>query len=204
MTLVFVALLIGLGVFSFYGNVLGDGGGGAEPIAPDGGAPASTVAPGETAGDSIQTQAGGLDAEQVVPASLAGLPVTRSVDGEEAKVQTEQLHGKALGQGFDAAWIAQYGGQGEGTLWVSRSGDETDAQTLMDRMSERIQLGTSPFQNFQTSQIEGTSIVSLDGMGQKHYYFRVGRDLYWLAMVPSSGEAALGELVANAREVAGR
>jgi hypothetical protein len=50
--------------------------------------------------------------------------------------------------------------------------------------------------------MEGTQVVSLDGMGQKHYYFRVGRDLYWLAVIPGSAEAALGELLANAREVA--
>jgi hypothetical protein len=199
--LIVLALVAGLGVVSFYGNVLGEED--EQPPAAAATAP-SSASTAQAIPDEPAAQVEGLNAEQVVPVSLAGLPVTNSIDGEAAMVQTEQLHGKALGEGFDAAWIAQYGAEGQGTRWISRSAAEADAQTLMDRMSERINTVETPFQNFLTTEMAGTAVVSLDGMGQKHYYFRVGRDLYWLAVDPASAETALDELLANAREVAAR
>jgi hypothetical protein len=39
-------------------------------------------------------------------------------------------------------------------------------------------------------------------MGQKHYYFRIGRDLYWLAVAPQAAQAGLEQLVANGLKVA--
>jgi hypothetical protein len=166
----------------------------AEPL------PATEQPAEQATGSAEASGAGEID---VLPADLAGLPLTAWIDGDRAKVQTEQLHGKGLGQGFDEAWIGHYGLEGEGTLWVSRSASVADAQTLMDRMTVSIEKGTSPFTNLAIAEVDAVPVASLDGMGQKHYYFLVATDLYWLGIAPALSEAAFTELLDNARKVTG-
>jgi hypothetical protein len=68
----------------------------------------------------------------------------------------------------------------------------------MDRMTVRIEAGNSPFTNMKEAVRAGIAVVELDGMGQKHYYFRVGPDLYWLAIEPARALVGLDELLAGA------
>lgn len=206
--LVFVVAIVTMGGASFYDNVLNPHASGESMpgMVMPGDETTSTVPAQEASSEAASAPAGSSPAasgSDVTPVSLAGLSLLQLVDGEAAKAQTEQLHGKGLGEGFDAAWIGHYGESGQGTLWVSRSGAEGAAQTLMDRMTERIREGNSPFVNLQAVEESGVPVIALDGMGQKHYYFRAGTDLYWLAVIPERASTALGELVANALEVAG-
>ena len=96
--------------------------------------PGTTVAPAATVGP--------------LPATLAGLLRSSTLTGAAALQEVEELHGKALGAGLDGAWVAQYG-DGQATLWVSRSVELTDAQQMLDRMTAKIEQavaeGRSPF-----------------------------------------------------------
>lgn len=169
----FVAVVAVLGVWSFWGNV----------VQPHPGGPPAAVSP--------------------LPPSLAGLPLATSLVGEEAVVSVEQLHGKTLGAGLDDAWVGEYGGGSEGgggaaTVWVSRSVSPGDARELLERMTDRIGEGGSPFTGLVPIQEDGVEGYRLEGMGQVHYYFLSGSDVYWLAADPALAGPGLDELLAAA------
>jgi hypothetical protein len=193
-TLIFFAVLLALGVTSFYRNVMNPHKGDAAMV--------GMAIPKE--GKQTQTSpAGGASAEPPVPSSLAELAVTGVIAGAEAKAEVEQLHGKGLGSGFQAAWIAHYGAPEQATVWVSRSARAEDAGELLLRMQERIAQGGSPFTSPSILERDGVSVNALDGMGQKHFYFRLDADVYWLAISADRAEAGLSELIAAARKALG-
>ncbi|MHB8869048.1 MAG: hypothetical protein ACYC6T_09220 [Thermoleophilia bacterium] len=168
MSLVFLALVLALAGWSFWGTVV-------EPH--PGGAPAVAAAPSP------------------LPRSLAGLSLATSLAGVEAVASVEQLHGKALGSGLDDAWVGEYGGSGAATVWVSRSASPEEAGDLLERMTDRIEEGGSPFTGLRPIDIEGVRVSRLEGMGQVHYYFLNARDVYWLAIDSARAESGLGELL---------
>jgi hypothetical protein len=152
-------------------------------------------------GDAVATSTPAGDAAPL-PATLAGLTRTAMVTGAPARQQVEQLHGTVLGAGLDSAWVAEYGGA-QATVWVSRSGRQVDAQQLLDRMTARIEQAVaedrSPFTAPVVADVEGVAVYQLDGMGQRHGYFLIGSDLYWVAMPPGLAARGMSELVAAAK-----
>jgi len=190
LSLAVLAVLVALGATSFYLNVLRS----PAPRAEAGGA-ATATAPPQTAAD-------------VLPVTVAGLPLTARTQGAEAVSEVEELHGKTLGRGLDGAWIGVYGADAEGrpeaTIWVSRSVRVEDAEDLLVRMRDRIGQGRSPFTDRGTVQVGGVVAYDLDGMGQKHYYFRVDKDVYWLAIDAERAGQALEGLVSGARAAAAK
>lgn len=197
-TLVFLAALIAAGVWSFYGNVLNPHDGQTMP-----GMQAATSE--TTAAAQADAGAGGVPGQatpasgELLPPQLGPWTLSASVTGEAARLEVEQLHGKALGEGITDAWVGQYGVEGGGQphamVWISRSPGEESARELLQRMTDRISEGSSPFTGLRPmagSPVEG---YALDGMGQTHYYFLVGTDLYWLAVDPDRAEAVLDDLI---------
>jgi hypothetical protein len=196
-SLVFFAALIAAGVWSFYGNVLKPHAGqtmpGMEEAAPE--TSADPQADSGAVGGSADVPAGYAD---LLPEQLGTWRLSVSVTGETARLQVEQLHGKALGEGITDAWVGQYGVEGGGqphaTVWISRSPGGESARELLQRMTDRISEGNSPFTGLRPMAKQSVEGYALDGMGQTHYYFLVGTDLYWLAVDPDQAEAVLDEL----------
>jgi hypothetical protein len=163
--------------------------------------PADLTPAAETAGAADYSHA--LEpATALVPASIAGVPLSGWVQGEAARTQVEQLHGKVLGAGMDEAWVAEYG-DGQAVLWVTRAVLPADARDLYTRMVDRIALGESPFSDQQPIGVPGVEGYSLDGLGQRHFYFMIGGDVYWLAIDPELADAGLSEMTAQALAAAG-
>ncbi len=132
---------------------------------------------------------------RLLPPSVAGLALAAEVSGAQARTQVEQLHGKVLGAGLDQAWIGKYGDPPRATVWATRSVRREDAEALLARMATRLGNGDSPFHVVGPVASGGVDGYELDGMGQKHYYFLIGSDLYWLAIDPGLGPSGLDELV---------
>ncbi|HZK49569.1 MAG TPA: hypothetical protein VFD74_08215 [Thermoleophilia bacterium] len=196
-TLVFLAVLLAAGVWSFYGNVLNPHGDQTMP----GMDMAASDTPADAPGDSGAGGATSAEAD-LLPSRLGEWGLSTSVTGEAALVQVEQLHGKSLGDGITAAWVGQYGGEGGGqphaTIWVSRCPSIDSAQELFRRMTDRISAGGSPFTGLRPIEGQAVEGYALDGMGQTHYYFLIEKDLYWLAVDPEQAEASLGALISGA------
>jgi hypothetical protein len=132
---------------------------------------------------------------RLLPPSVGGLALAAQVSGAQARAQVEQLHGKVLGAGLDQAWIGQYGDPPQATVWATRSVRREDAEALLARMAGQLGNGDSPFHVVGPVVKGDAHGYELDGMGQKHYYFLVGSDLYWLAIDPRLGPSGLDELV---------
>lgn len=113
----------------------------------------------------------------------------------EARAQVEQLHGKVLGAGLDQAWIGEYGDPPRATVWATRSVRREDAEALLARMAARLSNNDSPFHVVGPIVRGDAHGYELEGMGQKHYYFQIGSDLYWLAIDPGLGSSGFDELV---------
>jgi hypothetical protein len=198
-TLVFFAALIAAGVWSFYGNVLNPHAGQTMPGMEMAG-PETSVGADSGEGDDSKDQGAG-DADPLPP-ELGGWSLSSAVTGETARMEVEQLHGKSLGEGISDAWVGHYGAEGgaapHAMVWVSRSPSEGSADELLRLMTDRISEGRSPFTGLRPMVNEAVEGYALDGMGQTHYYFRVGTDLYWLAVDPEQAEDALDELTGRA------
>lgn len=170
----------------------------ASAAPPDGATTSASVArsaaPGEDTGVASPVGAKGTPI-RLLPPSVGGLALAAEVSGGQARAQVEQLHGKVLGAGLDQAWIGEYGDPPRATVWVTRSIRREDAEALLGRMAETIGDGDSPFQAVGPIARGDAHGYELDGMGQKHYYFLVGSDLYWLAIDTGLGPMGLDELV---------
>lgn len=127
-----------------------------------------------------------------VPDSLAGLSLSEQVSGRAALAEIERLHGKGIPL-IDGA-VALYG-DGVATLWVSNTWMPFLAARQVEAMTDRIAEGRSPFTPIGTREVEGTTVYTLTGMGQMHYYFQLDRRVAWLAAAPQIAERSLVELV---------
>ena len=130
----------------------------------------------------------------VVPANLAGLPLSSQTTGRAALTEIEPLHGK----GFpltDGA-IAHYGRE-QATVWISSTWLPFMAARQIETMTDRIAEGRSPFTPTGVDNVAGVTVYTLTGMGQTHYYFQLDRRVAWLAVSPQLAGQSLEELIRN-------
>lgn len=129
-------------------------------------------------------------ASEVLPSSLAGLPATVHLNGPEAVEAVTSLH---IGDvPADAAEVADYGG-GQIVVWVAWSASE-DAATLVERMTDRIAEGGTPFAiPVPAERPEGAFMTR--GIGQVHYYWAQDGGVWWIAADRALAQGALDELV---------
>jgi hypothetical protein len=132
--------------------------------------------------------------KELLPPDLAGLPLNQAVYGMEAITGVIQLHGVDFP--LEDAAIGNYGTQGEITLWVSVEPDENTATDLMDLMTEKINLGRSPFTLPVVSVFNNTPVYVLEGLGQQHYYWQVDELILWLAADYELADQVLEESLA--------
>lgn len=126
-----------------------------------------------------------------VPESVAGQPMTSSVQGQEAIAQVAALHGSSF-RVTDAA-VATYAG-GRVTIWVSAAPDAGTAVRQVETMTERIDTGSSPFTTpVPLSGRPGVHTTS--GMGQRHFYFATAGSVWWIAADPAIARRALTEIL---------
>ena len=133
-----------------------------------------------------------------VPRRLAGLNLVKLTEGEEAKAAINQLHGTSIK--IKDGYIAMYGGAGgRAMLWVSESQDETEAQQLLDLMTEKIRDGTQFFTNFRSYSAGKFRIYSVEGGGQTHFYYGISNKTVWVAADPPIADQALDEALSKIR-----
>ncbi len=97
-----------------------------------------------------------------------------------------KLHGKKIN--VASGMIAFYQGEGEKAIvWVSESICTDDAVQQTESMIERMRASKrSPFSDYEEIKLNGVKIYSFKGMGQKHYIFRISKDIYWISANPGT------------------
>jgi hypothetical protein len=132
--------------------------------------------------------------KELLPPRLVGLSLNQAIFGPEAITGVIQLHGVDFP--LEDAAIGQYGTQGEITLWVSVEPEVTTATDLIDLMTEKINLGRSPFSFPVVKQFGDTPVYLLEGLGQQHYYWQAGHLVIWLAAEYEMADQVLKECLA--------
>lgn len=130
-----------------------------------------------------------------LPPTLADLPMVEEQRGPEAAQNIAYLHRQTFP--LSGAAVGTYRATASSaTIWVSESPLSPLAGRMEQAMEEAIATGNSPFIPEGTHQVEGRAVRVLTGMGQKHYYFRSGKLIVWLAADEALAEAALADVLA--------
>jgi hypothetical protein len=127
-----------------------------------------------------------------VPSSLAGIPLSGQTTGQAALREITRLHSKDFPM-IDGV-VAHYG-DGQTNLWVSSTWLPIMAARQVEVMTNRIAEGRSPFTPVDAREVERTTIYTLTGVGQTHYYFQLDRRVIWLAAPPHLAEQSLLDLI---------
>lgn len=128
------------------------------------------------------------------PEFLGELRLDHALRGEEALQAIDRLHGKEVA-GKDS-FVAHYEKDGVAAmLYVSKASSAGKAVRQVERMTERIQQGNTPFYHLKASDWEGTTVYSALGQGQIHYFFWKGIKVIWLAVDAAVAKQALYDLL---------
>lgn len=116
-----------------------------------------------------------------LPRSVAGLGLAEELAGPEAVGNIARLHRQAFP--LSAAAVGTYrDGTHSATLWVSESPLSPLARQMEQAMEQAIATTPTPFVPEESRRVDGRLVHVLGGMGQRHYYFRSGNLVVWLAI----------------------
>ena len=117
---------------------------------------------------------------------IRGLKLVRLITGKDALLAINKLHGKKIN--VTMGMVAIYQGEREkATVWVSESDCTDDAMQQTEGMIEKMRASkSSPFSNYEEIEQGGVKIYSFEGMGQKHYIFRISKIVYWISANPGT------------------
>lgn len=127
-----------------------------------------------------------------LPERVAGHSLRAHVFGPEAAAEIRRMHRGTFP--LTAAAIGVYG-NGDAVLWVGQTWGRVGAWALERSMTATISRTESPFRPVRERDLNGVHVYELEGMGQRHFYFRVGDRIYWLAVSPEWADRALAEVI---------
>jgi len=128
-----------------------------------------------------------------LPWELGGQPLSRAITGPTALTELSWMHGQEfqLNQGA----VGSYGRDGEITIYVAGTPLKYMTGRLLTAMRDKIDEVNSPFSPIAEREIDQRMIYELEGMGQRHFYFRSDDLIVWLAVDNSYAEEALQEIL---------
>lgn len=140
-------------------------------------------------GYAYYSQALGKISPAPLPDQLAGFPLTRQMLGRQALDELAWMHG----QGFPLTKgaIGTYGTENQITLYVAGTPAKFVTGRLLVAMRDKIAEANSPFTPIAEMEINQRIIYELEGLRQRHYYFRAKDLIVWLAVDESFAEEAL-------------
>jgi hypothetical protein len=117
-----------------------------------------------------------------LPKSLAGLSLSSATYGLEAVAEINRLHSQEFP--LTSGAMGMYG-DSEATVWVTGLPITAMAAQMVSAMRDKIAASNSPFTPTGEQAQGSRSIYTLDGLGQKHFYFQSGDRVIWLAVDPA-------------------
>ena len=135
--------------------------------------------------------------EQISPAPLpdqvAGFQLSRRILGRPAIDELAWMHGQEFPLTKGA--VGNYGGENQITLYVAGTPMKFMAGRLLIAMRDRIAESNSPFTPIAERERKERTIYELDGLGQRHFYFRSDDLVVWLAADETQAEEALEQVI---------
>ena len=123
-----------------------------------------------------------------LPEQVAGLPLSSKLTGTEATEEFSMLHNKQFPMTSGAVGIY---GDNQIAVWVGGTPLQFMAAELVTAMRDKIAEGNSPFTPVAERHDGNRTVYSLEGMGQRHYYFQSRNLVIWLAAEPALADEAL-------------
>ncbi len=134
-----------------------------------------------------------------VPERLGTLELIGTIEGSEAMVRINRLHGTDIK--LVSAYIAEYArGNERVTVWVGRAENKDAAAELTRRMIKAIERGGSGFSNLQRLTIAGHEVFRVDGPGGEHYFYisgEQGERIVWLTVEDADSLPILEQALEN-------
>ena len=133
------------------------------------------------------------DHSTYLPKKLGDLSLVEVVQNKKATVIINKMHGKKLDDCKNI--IAVYGDyHSKNILYVSVYDNAEKAKTNIKRMAGKMADGSSVFSPIKQSKVENNVYFETDGMGFKHYFYRVDNILIWWQVKPDKSEATYNDL----------
>lgn len=137
---------------------------------------------------------GGGAARVEPPKSLGDLKLLHASQGTEALQEINRLHGKDLSA--EGGYVAHYEKEGAAAMvYLAQASSPAQAALQINQMRARIQRGDTPFSGLKTLTAAGTTLYSVLGQGQTHYFYRQEANVLWLAADAPVAKQSLAALV---------
>ena len=134
------------------------------------------------------------DSINYLPKKLGDLSLSKIVQNEEATKIINKMHGKNLGVSDN--YIAHYGSSSSGnTLYVSVYENAEKAKTELMSMATKMAKGTQVFAPLSFDKMGDNVHFKTEGMGHKHYFYRIDNILIWWQVEPDKAEATYNDLL---------
>jgi hypothetical protein len=129
-----------------------------------------------------------------LPQKLGELNLTKVIQNKKANVIINKMHGKKLDDCKN--FIAIYGDDhSKNILYVSIYENAENAETNLKNMAVKMVNGSSVFSPLTHSKMGNNVRFETEGMGLKHYFYRVDNILIWWQVEPDKAETTLSDLV---------
>lgn len=121
------------------------------------------------------------DHSQMVPKELGGLKLAGQLMGQDAIASISELHGKDVG--VIDGYMARYrGGGADVMLWMGQAKSPADAADLLTGMTGGIARGNPNFSNLEKLNVDGVTVYTVTGGGERHFYYSREDKVIWLAV----------------------
>ena len=129
----------------------------------------------------------------LLPKELAGFPLGGEVSGSSAIAELSWMHGQDFQ--LNQAAVGTYGNEDQVIIYVAGTATRSLAGQLINAMRDKITAVDSPFEPIAEREIGQRMVYELEGMGQRHFYFRSDQLIIWLAVDEDFAEDALRQVL---------
>jgi hypothetical protein len=129
-----------------------------------------------------------------LPKKLGGLNLTGVIQDKDATVIINRMHGKTLDDCENI--IAYYGsGDAKNILYISVYENAEKAKTSLRKMAMKMAAGSTVFKPLTHTKMGVGVHFETEGMGYKHYFYRVDNILIWWQVEPDMAAATFQDLL---------
>jgi hypothetical protein len=129
-----------------------------------------------------------------LPKKLGGLNLARVIQGKDATVIINRMHGKTLDDCENI--IAHYGStDAKNILYLSVYENPEKAKTSLMKMAMKMAAGSTVFKPLTHGKMGAGVHFETEGMGCKHYFYRVDNILIWWQVKPDMAAATFHDLI---------
>ena len=129
-----------------------------------------------------------------LPQKLGGLNLANVIQNKKATVIINKMHGKKLDNSKN--YIAIYGNNhSKNILYVSVYENAEKAKMNIKNMAMKMANGSSVFSSLTHTKIGDNFYFETEGMGLKHYFYRMDNILIWWQVEPDKAETTYNDLL---------